>query len=431
MKLKQLQLLLLYLVISSIACNYGGNSSTPVSDPAPAGDVEESQPDEAATDSEVAASTEVPPDEQVASPTASWLPDGTIAIFSAGSGEAGRLHALAGDGSFTDLGRDMHGSRALSVNGKWVASANSPYPATSVQIDSLESGVSYSIPLSTGYTLYGMAFDPNETRLAFMELGSDGGMNIQWAIVIVNLMDGSSTRFEATFTGGDFAGILPGSPRGWIVATDELILNTFLPNTEGFFAGLWAINIPSGTPSARLDSLPARKLIPMGDYYAQPEISRDGSRILYLNRDFNYTPADLVVESYDFAINQLWSIDFPVGSGTILLDVVDGSALLSSAAWSMSADRILFAQGTFSGADVFAELTLKFTAPGGPVVDVGALSIPPGGEYRTLDWCRPEIALITAHTAANMMELSMVAIPGAASTVVTSDRIISVLSCVH
>lgn len=433
MKKKQLLIPLLCLLILSMAamaCNFEDYRSTPVSDPASTVDPEAPQPGVVETEPEVAASEEVPPSEEAPPPPTAWLPHGTIAIFSAGSWEVGRLHALAGDGSTTDLGRDVYGSRALSVNGRWVASENSPHPATSVLIANLETSATYSIPISTDFTVYGMAFDATETRLAFMELGFDGSMSTLWAIVVVDLADGSTTRFDASFSGAPVPDILPGNPKGWTETGDELILDTFMPGTEGNWAGVWALTIPHATPSAPLDSLTARELVPMGDLFAQPVLSRDGARMLYIDRESGYTPTDYVVMAYDMAVNQLLSMDFPVGSGTMLLDVVDGSALLRSAAWSMSADRILFAQGTYSGADVFAALTLKFITPGGPVVDVGVLPIPPGVRFSTLDWCRPEIALTTARTAANLTELSIVSVPGAVSSAVTSDTAVSVLGCV-
>jgi hypothetical protein len=122
---------------------------------------------------------------------------------------------VAADGSTTDLGLDVHGSATASRTGRWIASAGGPYPADSVVAVNLETGVTFVTPLTPDFTLYGLAFDPAETRLALMELGGSGVGDYLWAIVVVNLADGSTTRFETTMTMGSAPPILPGNPVGW------------------------------------------------------------------------------------------------------------------------------------------------------------------------------------------------------------------------
>jgi hypothetical protein len=318
---------------------------------------------------------------------------------------------------------------ALSRTGRWIAHANGPAPATGVAVTNLESSTTYNIPLSTDYTLYGLAFDHAETRLAFTELGGSGTGTYTWAVVVVNLADGSTTRFEDAFGIPVADGMmLSGRPIGWTAAGDELLLDTFMPDTEGNWAGVWAVTLPPGTPSAALNTLSRRQVLASGDYIAETRLSVDATRLLYLNRDYSYTPSGYTPMSYDLAVNQLGEVNFASGSPTLLVDVTDGSALARTAAWSQEGPHILFAQGTYAG-ELLGSLTLNTRDAGGTIDNVGSVPLPPGGTLQSIDWCLPDFALVVVTTPDYANQLYIVEF-GGDSTLITSDAYISVLGCI-
>jgi hypothetical protein len=132
-------------------------------------------------------------------PPASWLPEGTVALYAAGPWDSRQIYALALGPTSIDLGRTTPSTIALSRAARWLAYANEPGSATGVVIANLEDGTTRTILLTPDHTLYGMAFDRTETRLAFAELGSSTD-TYMWAIVVVNLVDGTIARFDDTFT---------------------------------------------------------------------------------------------------------------------------------------------------------------------------------------------------------------------------------------
>jgi hypothetical protein len=362
-------------------------------------------------------------------PPSSWLPAGTFALYATGPWDDLQLYALAPGPTSTDLGRAVTFNSALSRTGRWIAHADSPAPATGVAVANLENGTTYTVPLTPDYSLYGMAFDHAETRLAFTELGGSGAGSYTWAIVVVNLADGSTARFEDTF--GIPVGVgmmLSGWPIGWTAAGDELLLDTFLPDTEGNWAGVWAVALPPGTPSAALNTLSRRVVIAAGDYSAETRLSADTTRLLYLNRDHSYTPSGYTPMAYDLAVNQLGEVDIATGSPTLLVNVADGSALARTAAWSQEAPDILFAQGTYAG-DTFGSLMLKRRESTGTISDAGLVPLPPGGSLQSIDWCLPDFALVVVATADYDHQLHVVEF-GGGSTLVAADAYISVLGCI-
>ena len=362
-------------------------------------------------------------------PPSSWFPDGTFALYATGVWDELDVYALAPGPSSTDLGRTVTFNSALSRTGRWIAKANSPAPATGVVIANLESGTTHNVPLTTDYTLYGMAFDHAEARLAFMELGGSGAGTYNWAVVVVSLADGSTTRFEDTFTHPAPAGaMLPGRPIGWTAAGDELLLDTFMPDTEGNWAGVWAVALPPGTPSAALNTLSRREVIASGDYSVETRLSPDATQLLYLNRDYAYTPSGYTPMAYDLAVNQLWQVNVATGASTQLVNVTDGGALARTAAWSQEVPHTLFAQGTYAG-DAFSSLMLKTRDAGGTVSDFGSVPLPPGGSLQSVDWCLPDFALVVMTTTDYAHQLYIVEL-GGGSTLITSDAYISVLGCI-
>jgi hypothetical protein len=411
------------LVMASMACNFQL--------PSP------SEPQEAPTDEPLPVEEGPEPEEEiepesepeVAPPSSGWLPDGTIALVRTGTWGSAALKAAASDGTLTDLGVTLYSASSVSLNGRWVASTDSPAPASNVQVTSLEDGTTYSIPITTGYTVYSTAFDQVEQRLAFMELGASGGTYL-WGIVIVDLADGSTTRFDTSFAIGSSPTFLPGRPIGWDSTGNLLILDTFMPDTEGNWAGIWAVSIPPGTPSAALDTLPAVNLVPSGLYLSEPVLSRDGNFLLYTNRDYSYTPADYEVMAYDLVVNELWGLALDGVVAVPYLDLSDGSALLRNASFSMDGAKILFAQGTFSGGADFTGLGWKIFEDGAPT-DVGPAAIPAGGSMQDIAWCRPGTALATARQSGSDNELQILDLSsGGAASVADVQQSISILGCV-
>jgi len=371
-----------------------------------------------------------PPVPATDTPTPGWLPTGTIALYIAGPWDATRLHSLAADGSTTDLGRIVYRHSGMSYAGRWIASAGGPDPATTVTAVNLETAVTFITPLTTGFTLYGLAFDLIETRLAFMEMGQPAGGDFVWAIVVVNLADGSTTRFETTLTLGSHPDLLPGYPIGWSDSNDEFLLATFLPATEGTWQGVWGVAMPPGAASAALDSLSRREIVPAGSYLTSPRLSPVASQLVYLNRDFAYTPDDYVLMGYDLAVNQLWTVDLASAVPMSLVNVIDGGALMRDAAWSPDGTQVLFAKGVFAGGQTFTSLTLKVHESGGTVSDIGPAPLPAGGWMGGINWCTPEISLVTVSVAGGANELHMVDMTTGTSSLVASDVSVQILGCV-
>jgi hypothetical protein len=365
----------------------------------------------------------VPPTEPAIS---NWLPDGTFALYASGPWESPRLYALTPGPASVDLGRTLSYQAGASRTGLWIAHPNSAPPASSMVITNLADGTSYTIPVTSGFESYGAAFDRVEARLAFLEVGPFGAGGTAWAIVVVNLADGSTTRFDTVMTPD--AAILPGRPIGWTASGDDLLLDTFMPGTEGNWAGVWAIGLGPGAASTSIDSLASRELVPTGNYLGAPRLSPGATHLLYLNRDFSYTPAGYEVMAYDLAVNQLWQVDVASGSQTSLEIVTDGGALARTAAWSQEVHHVLFAQGNYAGAS-FASLSLKRRDDAGVVSDAGSPPVPARGDLRSLDWCRPDYALAVVTTADYTNQLHVVELAGGNTLITTADHI-SVLACI-
>jgi hypothetical protein len=124
------------LLIAALAAVLVACSPAPSSTPAPA-----------ITQAAVTG-TPLPPPTTVPSPTP-WvgrLPEGTIALYTAGSLlESRQLYALSADGSSTDLGRTLFLPAIASPSGRWVASLAAS-PARAVLVRNLQDGRVYTIP---------------------------------------------------------------------------------------------------------------------------------------------------------------------------------------------------------------------------------------------------------------------------------------------
>lgn len=358
-------------------------------------------------------------------PPSAWLPANTIALYSAGPWESRGLYALIADGSSVDLAVSVGSWAAVSPSGRWIAQPNRPSPADSLLLTNLESGATYTVPAAPGFDVYGSAFAPDETRLAFLEMGLPEESGTGWAIVVVNLTDLSTARFEAAM-GTDHT-LMPGIPLGWS-STGELLISTFPPYSEWAPLGIWGVAIPVGTPSGPFSALARRELLPGGTYQATPRFSPDHSRLLHLARDYDYTPANYEAVAFDTAVNQLWVLDLLSGARTMLVEVRDGGALLDDADWSPDGQSILFAYGTYAG-ETFESLQLQIRDSAGGVRTVGPLPLPPNGYPGQLSWCRSTTAAYTALSTDGTASLYLIDLTDGSALPIRSANAITLLGC--
>ena len=329
------------------------------------------------------------------------------------------------DGTVTDLERPVSPRATLSDDGRWLATSRGEELADGMLVLNLDTDAAYTIPVTSDSQPYGAAFDPAARRLAFLDLGAPGEGGVPWAIVVVTLEDGSTRRFEATADLDE--AMLPGSPIGWY--GDELLLDTFIPYSEAGSEGLWAVTLPPDAASQPFDDLDRRLLLPGDGYLLAPELSPDASRILYLNRDYDYTPDDYGPVGYDLAVNQLGLVDVTDSSSELLVEETEGGALGGDVAWSPAGNRGLFTQGRYSGT-TFSSLTLSTVDETGGGTDVGPIPLPPEGFLVSLDWCAEDTALVLVAASDGSHRLHTVDLSSAEASLVASDDDISVLGCV-
>jgi hypothetical protein len=348
------------------------------------------------------------------------------AFYAAGSEGTYPVYALREDGKARKLDLTSYPGAQVSPDGRWVATANRELPADGIALFDLQADARYTIPISPDYDPYGMAFDADSTRLAFLELGSPGAMDTPWAIVIVELEDRSTSRFPATY--GDEEGMMPANPVGWV--GEELLVNSFVPFTEVGSAGVWALALPEGGEAGAVETLERRQVLAGDGYLFAPRLSPEGDALLFLNRDYDYTPDDYGPVGYDLAVNQLGLLDVQDPSPRLLIEETEGGALGGAAAWSPDGSRIVFAEGRY-GNGTFASLTLKTVDRTGAVAEVGAVPLGPGGFLVSLDWCVPEQALINVAGSDGAHELYAVQLDTGNSSEIVSEERIDVLGCVR
>jgi hypothetical protein len=358
--------------------------------------------------------------------TAELSPSRTIALCAAGSSEQARLFSLAADGTTEDLGMDVGRTTATSDDGTWVATPEGPPSADAVAVTNLDSGTEYTIPVTEELDAYAMTFDSDAERLAILELGPPEGEGTRWALVIVNLEDGSTRRFEAvTSAEGD---LLPGVPIGW--SGDDLLVNVFVPYSEEGSAGLWSISLPGDAASMPLEELDRRQVLAGDQYLFTSDLSHEGSRLLYLNRDYGYTPDNYGPVGYDLAVNQLGLLDLSDDSSTLLVEETEGGALGGDAAWSPTGNRGLFAAGTYDGG-TFGSLSLKTVDEAGAVSEVAPIPLPEDGYLVSLDWCAADTALAVMTDDLGEHQLQMVDLTSSEWSPVATDGYAAVLGCVR
>ena len=350
---------------------------------------------------------------------------GRTAFYAAGADGEYRVFALREDGKARKLDLTIYPGARASPDGRWVATADQELPAESIRLFGLRADAQYSIPVRADFDPYGMAFDAETSRLAFLELGSPGAMDTPWAIVIVDLEDRSTSRFQATY--GDEEGMMPANPLGWV--GEELLVNSFVPFTEVGSAGVWALTLPEGREAAPVETLERRQVLPGDGYLFSPRLSPEGGALLYLNRDYDYTPDNYGPVGYDLAVNQLGLLDAADPAPRLLVEETEGGALGGAAAWSPDGSSIAFAEGRY-GNGTFASLKLKTVDRAGSVVEVGAVPLPPEGFLVSLDWCVSERALINVAGSDGAHQLHAISLETGSTSVIASEERIEVLGCV-
>ncbi len=352
------------------------------------------------------------------------LPAGTIALYGLGKEQSLDLYALGAAGSARGLDVQVDRGWLVSGDGRWAVHLDAPGAAArAIVIDNLEDERSYAIPLGQAGCMAGLwAFDREGTRLASLEVGTD-----YWALVVVDLRDGSSRRYELARPQGQPFPVLPGQPLGW-AATGELVLDTFYPFSEGGYAGIGALTLPDGASPTLVADLGRRQLAPHGAYLFRPQLSPDGTRLLYLAREPGYTPAGYTLHGgfEDVMANQLWSLDVASDRAVKLVEVTDGGALAVAVAWSPDGREALCARGRYDDGQRLTALTLQAVDAAGAMRNVGAL--PAESQLMDLRWCRPGLALaILYHPGGAASELYTVDLAGGHIAFVGKGQQVSVL----
>jgi hypothetical protein len=297
----------------------------------------------------------------------------------------------------------------VSLDGRWLAFFRwRPDGRGSLELYDAQSAVGRPIVPQTSSGLFRYCFDPSGRRLAYLDLGSFHDASVAWALVVVELADGAATRHEGVMAGPDTRP-LPGYPFAWSELEgggDELLIDTFLPYSEGGWMGVWGVTLPVDGAPAPLDALYLRKLLPGAPAYSsrlfvQPE-GRDAA---YLARDPGYSPDGYAPDSFDHAVNYMGLLDLDRGSHSRLVDAADGRALARALSWSPTGERLLFAEGAYEGAN-FAELVLNSSDRSGSVTPYGMLEMPMPGDLLDLAWCSGSLAFyITSDPASGMERL--------------------------
>lgn len=363
----------------------------------------------------------------------SWYGDGIVALFASGDDDQAAVYALNSDGTthlvLDDVGRGVK----VSPDGRWLNYIRwNQEGQGALFTHDIQSGDSRQISPKTARGLLRFVFHPESRHLVYLDLGPYTDSGVPWALVVVGLESGRSIRYEALMTGSE-ARPLPGAPVGWSHLgpdRDELIIDTFLPYTEGGWMGVWGIRLPVDGASASLDALPNRELVPAAPVYSsQVELAPDRRKMAFLGRDLDYLPDDYSPEFYDLAVNRLGVADVNDGARMTLLEVTDGSALARALTWSPTGERLLFAQGFYAG-DSFNELSLKSIDLSGAVVDYGPLTLSALGGLVELAWCNPSVALYVTWSGGDAMErLLRFDLNTGVSTEIGAARRVEVIGC--
>jgi hypothetical protein len=248
----------------------------------------------------------------------------------------------------------------------------------------------------------------------------------------VDLENGTSARYDALMVHNEMRP-LPGVPLGWSdlgSRSDELIIDTFVPYTEGGWMGAWGVMLPADGASTPLDALNLRELIPGSPVYSSDlYLAPDGRDLAFLGRDPDYVPDNYYPEFYDLAVNRMEIASLNEGERTTVVEADDGSALARTLAWSPSGERLLFAQGHYDGED-FSKLSLKSSDREGTLVNYGPLSLPALGGLLDLAWCdASRVFYVTWDGGDGTKHLMDFDLNTGESTTIISGRRVEIISC--
>lgn len=357
------------------------------------------------------------------------------AVYSAGTGERLELFALTEEGLEVPLDQLIFQGGAVSPAGTWIAFPASVPPASGVVVRDLTSPKIVVVGARQDFAVLGRAaFDASEARLAVLEVSQVAAEAPNWAILLTDTETGALTRL----VGEDWTvegAWQPGFPIGWTGSGQELVLDTFIPYTDAGNQGVIALEVPTEiteTVEITITDSSMREVLSEGEYRTTPRLSPEGTQLLYLARDEDYTPENYAPLAFDLAVNQLWTLDLvaPDAEPVQRLAVEDGSALARLAAWSPDGDQILYAQGMYAGSD-FSSLSLHIHDGTEEVQDVGELMLPEGESLTNLYWCRPDLVLMASVSSEGTTQtLTRVALDDGTQTPVTSREVVEVLGCV-
>jgi hypothetical protein len=365
----------------------------------------------------------------------SWFASGVLALFTSGDGERSDLYALTTDGDLQEALPDVGSEVSVSPDGRWLGFVRwHDDGRADLVVQDAATGEQRLLSPETASGLLRFAFHPDGQRLVYLDLGAYTDVGVPWALVLADLVGVDGVRYEALMADGETRP-LPGAPVGW--SGQELIIDTFLPYTEGGSMGVWAVTLPAEVPATRddggsepLEELPLRELIPGSPVYSSRVfLSPDRGSIAYLGRDPAYAPSNYQPEFYDLAVNRLGVAEVANGERRALVEVDDGSALARALAWSPDGDRLLFAQGFYEGQS-FESLSLKSSSRDGTVVQYGPLTLPPLGGLLELAWCNPSLALyVTWDGGGGMEHLLSFDLNTGESRPIASERRLHIVGC--
>lgn len=363
----------------------------------------------------------------------SWYGADALALISSGDDEQADLYALGSDGAarliFSGVGQDAR----VSPDGRWLGFVQIDQDGRSaLELHDARSSDSRQFAPDTSSGMLKFTFDRAGRRLAYLHLGAPAESGVPWALVVADLEKDTTARYDALMT-RDEGRFLPGIPEAWSgvpSAGDELIINTFLPYTEGGWAGVWGVTFPPDGAPAPLDTLSLRELIPGAPaYLTRLYMSSDGQSLAFLGRDRDYRPDNYFPEFYDLAVNRLEVTALAGGARTLLVSVDDGSALARVLAWSPTDARLLFAQGHYEG-EHFTTLTLKSSDLSGVVTEHGPLTLPPMSHLSDLAWCTESQVLYVAWDGSdNLQRLFSFDLTTALSTELSAAPQIKIIAC--